>query len=269
MSTDPKPHPPGRIEARREGGVLRLRVCNPARYNAMSLSMWRALAEHVARADADDGVRVVVLEGEGERAFVSGADISEFGASRNDPQQVAAYEEAVSAAQGGLMACRHPVVAAIRGVCMGGGIGLALACDLRYCNASARLRMPAARLGLGYALAGMRRMVETLGAARVADLFMTARTFDGAEAARLGLAHEAYADADFDARVEERIQAVAGNAPLTLRAAKLALRHLGGAAGAPEAASVQQAVAACFASRDYREGQQAFQEKRPAQFQGR
>ncbi|OZI74607.1 enoyl-CoA hydratase [Bordetella genomosp. 12] len=258
---------PGRIEADKQAGVLRVRFCNPARFNAMSLSMWQALHTVLVQAQEDEALRAIVLQGEGERAFVSGADISEFGAQRNDPSQVARYDQAVSAAQQALADSRIPTIAVIQGVCMGGGMGLALACDLRYCNASARFRMPAARLGLGYALDGVKRMSDMLGAARTMDLFLTARSFDGNEAARIGLAHEVFADADFAVEAQSRVEAVAGNAPLTLRAARLALRHLLNAA--PAAVEVEQAVQQCFGSADYREGQAAFREKRPPVFKGR
>ncbi|WP_144637804.1 enoyl-CoA hydratase [Bordetella genomosp. 13] len=261
--------PPGHVAADElDGGVLRIRFVNPARFNAMSLSMWDTLGRLLEQAAQRPALRAIVLQGEGERAFVSGADISEFGERRNDPEQTARYDRAVAGAQGALTRSPVPTLALIQGVCMGGGMGLALACDLRYCNASARFRMPAARLGLGYGREGVKRMCDVLGAARAADLFLTARTFDGAEAARIGLAHEVFADTDFAAQALARVQAVAGNAPLTLRAARLAMRHVLGGNEAPAAQQVDDAVQACFRSRDYQEGQAAFREKRPPVFTG-
>ena len=260
------PVPAGHLRVDAQDGVITIRVCNPARFNAMSLPMWEHIAEVVAEAEDDEHARAIVLTGEGDRAFVSGSDISQFGALRNDPEQVARYDRAVAAAQHALSASRHPVIAVIRGICMGGGMGLALACDLRYCAEDARFRMPAARLGLGYGHEGMRRMREVLGSARVSDLFLTARTFDGREAGRIGLVHEVFAPEMFEQAVAERIAAVAGNAPLTVRAAKLALRHLAG--DAPAAEEVDAAVQACFNSEDYQEGQRAFREKRPPVFRG-
>ena len=251
------------------GGVLRIRIVNPARYNAMSLSMWEALGDTLENAALRSGLRAIVLQGEGDRSFVSGADISEFGEQRNDPAQTARYDRAVARAQGALTASPVPTLAVIQGVCMGGGMGLALACDLRYCNAGARFRMPAGRLGLGYSREGVKRMCDVLGAARVADLFLTARTFDGTEAGRIGMVHEVFADAEFAAQAQARIEAVAGNAPLTLRAARLALRHVLGGASAPDAQQVDDAVQACFRSQDYQEGQIAFREKRVPVFSGR
>ncbi|MGE8686574.1 MAG: enoyl-CoA hydratase [Achromobacter sp.] len=266
--TQTSPPAPGRLDVVFDGGIARIRIVNPARYNAMSLAMWEDLASAVQAAGAREGARALVLEGDGDRAFVSGADISEFGAQRKDPGQIARYDAAVAGAMQALSACPLPVIAAVRGICMGGGMALALACDLRYCTLGSRFRMPAGRLGLGYSMEGLKRMRDVLGTARTADLFMTARIVDGAEAARIGLVQEAYADEEFSQSVARRIEEVAGNAPLTLRAAKMALRHLAADPSAPAAQEVDAAVRACFFSRDYQEGQLAFREKRPPAFTG-
>ncbi|MGB3434004.1 enoyl-CoA hydratase [Achromobacter sp.] len=258
----------GRLDIESEGNILRVRIVNPARYNAMSLAMWEDLARVLRDTENTAGARAVVLMGAGQRAFVSGADISEFASQRKDPAQVARYDAAVAAALRALGACPLPVIAAIRGICMGGGMALALACDLRYCTPSSRFRMPAGRLGLGYAMEGLQRMRDILGTARTADLFLTARTVDGQEAARIGLVQEVYAEDLFEQAVALRVSEVAGNAPLTLRAAKMALRHLAGEPAAPSAQAVDQAVGSCFLSQDYQEGQLAFREKRPPVFTG-
>ncbi len=258
----------GRIETTRTGSEFHVRICNESRFNAMSLEMWEALADAVSSADSDPEVRVVVLGGEGRKAFASGADISEFATRRRDREQQERYGAAVAGAQEALMRCRHPTVARIRGVCMGGGMALAIACDLRYATVDARFRMPAGRLGLGYGLEGMRRFAEVLGPSRTADLFLTARTFDGREAGRIGLVHEVIDVELFDMVVEKRVRAVTQLAPLTLRAAKLSLRHIGNLAGAPDAEAVEAAIQACYQSHDYVEGQAAFMEKRPPRFKG-
>lgn len=258
----------GVLKAHESGGVVTIQICNTTRFNAMSLSMWESLAHIIAQAEQSPTARALVLTGQGDRAFVSGADISEFGHLRNDPAHVARYDRAVAAAQRALSEARHPTIAVIRGICMGGGMGLALACDLRYCTDDARFRMPAAKLGLGYAREGVKRMREVLGSARCAELFMTARTFDGVEAARMGVVQEVFTRDDFDQTVAQRIAAVAGNAPLTIQAAKLALRHLAGGTGAPSADIVDAATNTCFQSHDYQEGQAAFREKRPPVFTG-
>jgi enoyl-CoA hydratase/carnithine racemase len=259
----------GTIDFEVVGAVARIVINNPARRNAMSVSMWAALADAVVRADSAPEVRVLLLRGAGEQAFVSGADISEFGARRDDPATAADYENMVTRAQSSLIQCGKPVIAAIRGVCYGGGMGLALACDLRYGTADARYRMPAARLGLGYAMGGMRRMSQVIGPARAAELFFTARVFDGIEAQRIGMVHASFEPAQFDSEVDAIAEMIAANAPLTLRAAKLALRAILDDTPDADAEQVQRAVRACFESEDYREGRTAFAEKRPPRFQGR
>jgi enoyl-CoA hydratase/carnithine racemase len=272
-SNQPTPDgkPPGSVLYQLEPGtgVLDLVISNVARYNAMSLRMWQSLFSFVQQADQDPAVRVIVLRGDGDKAFVSGADISEFGHLRNSPEQVQIYGRAVHDAQQALIRCSKPVIAAIQGVCMGGGIGLALSCDLRYASVSSRFRMPAARMGLGYDRTGMARAVSVLGPARATDIFFTARTFNGAQAADIGMVHEAFADDEFHAEAKALIQAVAGNAPLTLKAAKLAIRAAMNDPQIDDPAVVDAAVQACFDSSDYQEGQRAFKEKRNPEFTGR
>lgn len=264
-------HPPGKIvyEFDETTGIARLVISNVSRYNAMSLSMWESLHKHVKDAEGSPDVRVLVLIGDGEKAFISGADISEFAHLRNSPEQVKRYAEAVDTAQQSLANSSKPVIAAIRGVCMGGGIGLALASDLRYCSASSKFRMPAAKMGLGYDRHGLARAVAVLGAARATDIFFTARTFDGKEAARIGMVHDAFDDDRFDDEIQAIASAIAGNAPLTLRAAKLAIRLAIGDPGITDVSDVDRAVQACFDSTDYQEGQAAFREKRAPRFTGR
>lgn len=256
------------VDTQLTGGVARLTLNNPKRYNAMTLSMWQALGDTLEALAARGDVRAVLLRGHGDKAFVSGADISEFETARNDPANIRAYNTAVARAQNLLSSFPAPVVACIHGVCMGGGIGLALACDLRYCATDAKIRMPAARLGLGYDYDGMRQIVHTIGAATAAALFYTARTINGIEAMRIGLVQQAFAADQLDAEVNTIVQEIEGNAPLTLRAAKLAIRHaVSDERTSPPAVSA--AIQACFDSQDYQEGRQAFMEKRPPRFIGR
>lgn len=250
-------------------GVATVTLSNPARYNAMTFGMWTGLGDIVASLVDNEDVRVLVLRGDGPKAFVSGADISEFETARSGQEAVDAYNAAVARAQTGLSDFPKPVIANIHGVCMGGGIGLALACDLRYCARDSRFRMPAARLGLGYGFEGIRHTMDVIGAARTAELFYTASTFDGIEAERISLVHRAYEAAELDAEVAKIAAAIAGNAPLTLRAAKLAIQHALLDPDQRDPARVETAVQDCFRSADYVEGRRAFMEKRPPQFTGR
>lgn len=249
------------------GHVATITLRNEGRYNAMSLAMWAKLAETLNQIDGNPLVRVVVLRGHGDKAFVSGADISEFGAQRSDAKGVAAYDKAVDSAQSALSRLRCPTIAAISGICYGGGLGLILACDLRYCSPASKFRMPAARLGLGYALPGMKRMVDVLGAANASELFYTARVYSAQDAARIGLVG-AVQDDVFAYATQTAIE-IAGNAPLTIAAAKLALNTLLSGNESDGRSAVQQAVEACFKSTDYSEGRAAFAEKRAPQFIGR
>lgn len=253
----------------RDGAVARITLSNPTKYNAMTLSMWTAVTDILADLDATPDVRVVMLRGEGDKAFVSGADISEFATRRGEPEAIAAYDLAVDRAQAALINCAVPVVACIRGLCIGGGMGLALSCDLRYAARSTKFRMPATRLGLGYSFYGVNRMVDVIGAARAAEVFYTAGVFDGVEAERIGFVQRAFADAEFDASVEKIVADIADNAPLSIRAAKLAIRTVLSDAPERDMSSIDRAVRVCAESADYAEGRRAFMEKRMPRFTGR
>lgn len=266
--TSPLAAPQGHAYMEKKAGVARIYLSNLNRYNAMSLSMWRQLTRLTLDAQHDANVRVLLLMGAGDKAFVSGADISEFEHLRDTPEQVAQYGTAVHDAQHTLATCSKPVIAGIQGVCMGGGIGLALACDLRYCADNTRFRMPAARLGLGYDVEGIRRSVDVIGAARTADLFFTARKFDGREAERIGMVHQSFKPEELATALEAIVTEIALNAPLTLNAAKLALRHVLNDPEVQDLGAINKAINDCFISNDYKEGQQAFREKRQPKFNG-
>jgi enoyl-CoA hydratase/carnithine racemase len=257
------------IDYAASGGVARLTLNQPAKLNAISFDMWTSLPALVARAAQDDAVRAVVVEGQGARAFCSGADISQFGETRSGPDAADAYERAVTGALQALASCPKPTLARIRGICFGGGLALALSCDLRLATETARFCLPAAKLGLGYAYANVDFMTRRIGLAAAADILYTARPFDGREAQRLGIATNIWSDADFDAESEAILARIAANAPLTLTAMALSLRELQKPESARDASAANAAVAACFASEDYKEGRAAFAEKRAPVFRGR
>lgn len=249
-------------------GAARLTIANPARKNAMTFAMWSSLPELVARCEADPSVSAIVLTGEGD-AFCAGADISEFGDKRSDPAGARAYEDAVSAANAALRNAGKPTIALVRGFCYGGGVGLALACDLRIARDDARFRIPAARLGLGYSFDNVELVASRIGPAATADLLFSARVFDAAQAQRDGLVREVFAAAEFDAATDAYVAQIAGNAPLTLAAVKAALVELAKPASERDENRVKAAVMACMASEDYAEGRKAFAERREPQFRGR
>jgi enoyl-CoA hydratase/carnithine racemase len=250
------------------GGLATVTIDNPERRNAMTLGMWQALPDLVARAGDDPEVRAIVLTGAGDRAFCAGADISQFGEARGSEAAVGAYDRAVAEGDAALARAAKPTIAVIRGACFGGGLGLAMACDLRLARAGARFRFPAARLGLGYGYEGVRTLVRQLGHAVAADLLFSARIVEDAEAERIGLVNRLWPAACFEGEAAGYLAGVAANAPLTLMTAKRALAELTREEAERDRQAVAALVAACFRSADYREGQAAFREKREPVFRG-
>lgn len=250
-------------------GVAHVTLAQAAKMNAMTLEMWTALPAAIARADADPDVRLIVLSGDGDKAFCAGADISEFGAVRTGNAAVAAYGAAVDAANTALVAAAKPTVALIRGICFGGGFGLAMCCDLRLATTDSRFRIPAARLGLGYEAKSIEGLVARIGMAGVADLLLSARILDGADALRYGIVNLSWTRDAFEQEASSYVQAMASNAPLTMQAVKRTLRELTRPDRDRNMDAADAMVGLCFASEDYKEGQRAFREKRAPVFRGR
>ncbi len=249
-------------------GVGRIVFDNPERRNAVSLEMWEACEAALDRFAADDEVRVVVVAGAGEKAFVSGADISKFESERAGAEAVAHYNATTARAYGKLHGFAKPTIAEITGVCVGGGVALAVCCDLRICGEGSRFAIPAAKLGLGYGYAGLRRLVHLVGPAFAKELFFTARMFSAEEAQQMGLVNRVLPDAEVAAYVEGYAQAIALNAPLTVTSVKRIVDEVGKDPADRDLDACQALVDRCFASRDYAEGRRAFMEKRKPQFTG-
>ena len=253
---------------KRDGAVATVLFSNPEKMNAMTFDMWTAVPKTLAELDADPAVRVIVVAGDGEKAFISGADISQFEKLRGTAEAQAEYNKAVEAAYIAPINCSKPVVARIRGICIGGGLGFAAACDIRIASDNTIFRMPAARLGLGYSPSGVKRFMNVLGAANTLDIFVSARKFDAKEAQRMGFVSQVYPVAELEQKVAEYTKLIAENAPLTVAAAKFAvMQGLKDAADRDMATAVKM-VQTCFASEDHKEGRKAFMEKRKPMFTG-
>jgi enoyl-CoA hydratase/carnithine racemase len=248
--------------------VAWLTLRNPARLNAVRLEMWEAIPGAIAPLAADPDVRVVVMRGHGEDAFASGADISEFQERRSDPASAAAYEEVTARAFEALVGYEKPLVAMIHGVCIGGGLAIAASADLRVAADDARLALPPARLGIGYHMGGVERIVGIVGPSAASEIFFTARQYTAAEALGIGLVNQVVPKGELQAFTERYAGSIAANAPLTLRAAKRAIRETQRDAASRDHEAVRRLIAACFSSQDYAEGVRAFLEKRPPRFRG-
>lgn len=252
-----------------EGSVATVTFSNPPRMNAMTFDMWHAVPKAIADLDADPAVRVIVCRGEGEKAFISGADISQFEKLRGTVEAQVEYNKAVEQAYLAPMKASKPVIASIRGICIGGGLGFAAACDLRIAAEDAVFRMPAARLGLGYSPSGVRRFMNVLGAANTMEIFFTARKFDAGEALRMGFVSKVVAVDQLAKATAELCGMIAENAPLTVAAAKFAAQQALRDPAERDLAKAVKMVEACFASEDHKEGRKAFMEKRTPKFVGR
>jgi enoyl-CoA hydratase len=255
--------------ARKEGRVGTMTFNNPERHNAVSLEMWQAATRILDDFAGDENVRVVVVTGAGGKAFVSGADISKF----EDERASKAAVEGYNATSGGFYASLYnfpkPTIAQIQGYCIGGGLNLAIACDLRFCAEGSRFGLPAAKLGLGYGYAGLKRFFDTIGPAHTKDIFFSARQFGAAEALAMGIVSKVLPEAELAGFVQGYAATVADNAPLTIAAIKqIAIEAL-----KPERernlALADELVARCFASGDYIEGRNAFMDKRKPVFTGK
>ena len=258
-----------RVKTWLEGHVLHIRFNNPAKHNALSVDMWEAVPLLLAKAEGDGNVRMVVFSGECGKAFVSGADISQFEDLRAMKEAVKRYEQLAEAALQGIYEFSKPTVACIRGYCIGGGVNVAISCDIRVASSDSVFSIPATRLGLGYRFSAMKNLTQLVGPGYAKDIFFTARRLDVDEALRIGLVNRVAEPAGLDALLAEYTTAITTGAPLTIKAGKRIIQEVLKLPADFDAELCRRLILDCFESDDYAEGRKAFMEKRKPVFKGK
>ncbi|MSO74394.1 MAG: enoyl-CoA hydratase [Alphaproteobacteria bacterium] len=269
----PSPHrdvPTGtpRMLAHIEGAIGWIVFNNPERHNALSRDMWEAIPRLVATLSAESEVRLLVLKGAGDKAFISGADISEFETERATPEAVTRYDAIVEQASHALGTSPRPTIAMIRGHCMGGGLAIALSCDLRLASEDSGFAIPAAKLGVGYRASGLKALVDLVGPAFAKEIIFTARHFSAEDARVMGLVNRAVPAGALEDLVRDYARIIGENAPLTIQATKQIIHELLRSEG-PDVVRCDALIERCFESADYIEGRRAFMEKRRPKFSGK
>ena len=252
-----------------ENGVGWMTFNNPARRNATSLAMWQAIEIILEQFDKDDAVRVVVMKGAGGKAFVSGADISEFAERRNNAEAAAEYARISESARARLANFHKPLIAMIDGYCLGGGLAVAMCADMRFASPSSQFGIPAARLGIAYGFDGLRKLVSLVGPAKASEIMFTGEWLDANEALRSGLINRIVPTDALEDCVRDIAQTIGRNAPLSVDASKVTINEILKDSQDRDMAKLEAITKACFNSADYKEGREAFMEKRQPNFVGR
>ena len=247
--------------------IATITIDHPVRMNALNAAMWGALPALLANADSDPAVRVVVLRGAGTRAFSAGADISEFATARAG-DAVHTYDALNHAAFDALTNCRKPTIAMIHGFCIGGGLGLALSCDIRLADEHAQFAIPAAKLGIGYNPRWITPILRAVSPATAKLILFTGRRFSAEEALAMGLLAHVLPAKDLETATLALAEEIACNAPLSVAAGKAMVDELSRHDALPDMAKLDRLVTACFESDDYAEGRKAFLDKRAPEFKG-
>ena len=257
------------LVAEKKGAVGWIVFNQPQKRNAINGAMWRGIPAAMKRFDADAEVRCVAFRGAGTEAFSAGADISEFQKIRAERRSVSQYDGLLDEVLHAIQDSRKPSLAMIHGFCMGGGLEVALACDLRYCGESAQFAIPAAKLGLAYNVEGHKRLLETVGHARAREIMFTGRRYAAAEGLAMGLVHRVMPDAELAGFVNEMLKSLGENAPLAIANSKTIIEEYVKASGLPDHKAMHAAIDRAARSADYEEGRRAFMEKRKPRFEGK
>jgi len=264
-----KSHADGKILQNVADGVGVITFNNPEKRNAMSLDMWEGLGHALIELRDDANVRVVVLTGAGDKAFVSGADISQFEKTRHNAEASEEYSKK-SAAQRALLAdYPKPVIASIRGFCLGGGMQVAMSADIRIASDNSQFGIPAAKLGIAYGYDGLKHLVSLVGPSWARLIMYTGMRIDSAEALRIGLVDRVVPDAELWNATSEIARTISGNAPLAIKAAKITIAQVLKDPDKRDMDAIKAIGSACMDSEDFREGRQAFMAKRKPQFKGK
>lgn len=259
----------GKMLAARHAGVGVVTFNQPEKHNAISVEMWLGLADILEDFGADPTIRTVILTGAGTRAFVSGADISQFEQQRASADAQHAYDQQTAVGRQKLNDFAKPTIAMIRGYCIGGGLAIAMQADLRIASPDAQFGIPAAKLGIAYGFEGLRRLVTLVGPAHARMILYTGARIGADEALRIGLINRIVPADELEGAVFEVAHQIAANAPLSVAASKLAIDQVLLDPDERDLEALVHATNVCFDSEDYREGRAAFREKRPPQFKGR
>ena len=269
IKTDEKSFADGKILKSIIEGVGVVTFNNPEKRNAMSLDMWEGLGSALIELRDDPDVRVVIMVGAGDKAFVSGADISQFEETRHNAEASEEYSKR-SAAQRALLAdYPKPTIACIRGFCLGGGMQVAMLADIRIAAENSQFGIPAAKLGIAYGYDGLRHLVSLVGPSWARLLMYTGMRIDSAEAGRIGLVDRVVPEAELWSATTDIARTISGNAPLAIQAAKITIAQVLKDPDKRNMAAIKAIGTACMDSEDFREGRQAFMEKRKPQFKGR
>jgi enoyl-CoA hydratase len=259
----------GKMLAAKDDGVGLITFNQPEKRNAMSMEMWTGLGEILDEFAEDSSVSVVILTGAGNKAFVSGADISQFEKNRNSAEGQKEYDRATGVGRQKYHSFKKPVIARIRGYCMGGGLAIAMAADLRIASTDSQFGIPAAKLSIAYAPDSVKKLIDLVGPSHARMILYTAKRIDAQEAERIGLINKMTSEEGLNDVVLDIARTIADNAPLSVVASKLTINEMVKDESQRDMALIQQQMEICFNSADYKEGRTAFMEKRPAKFIGR